>query len=577
MLSTKESHDAVLQDLSDRKQWEERQRIFYQMRHTGIPRRSKPFPGAADLHFPLADSVIGKFVPFYFAQVYASDLLASFVAKDQAGAELARAAELFFDWQMNQRSNWFEEALATIDAMLVSGGGPLKVTWNAKRDRLHFDAVEPVFFVVPTTTMDLESAGRWTHILQLTEEQYKAQAQYNQDPEFIKRIKGAPQDERTQEKYRREGLTHTKSPEQIILWEIYQRTPEGIVVRTIAPNAPDLEVRPAFRLGPQHGETGGFVLFQTEHKDKGYYASRGVVEQVAAHETYLCRLWNEKADAMSFLNRPIFTSDNPLQNAAEIRFRPGEYVPNGLRSVPMGSPPIDFDNEMMAVRNLAEYRIAMPDYGIGSAEPGNDKRTATEVKAVGALMGVSIDLRARIFRRALGKAYRIAWSLLQHHKPKDLQVFVQKQAQQISPEIFAAGFEVEPDGSPDGWNKEQRVQRAYQRLQILGQSPFVKQEQLVRDALAEDSPALAERCFKDPQQAEQEALIAQARALAEVGINYASGGGADPAATQQIMQAGQQRVQALQQLNPQAAQQLMQELQQMAAQVQPQQPQEVMP
>ncbi len=214
MLSTKESHDAVLQDLSDRKQWEERQRIFYQMRHTGIPRRSKPFPGAADLHFPLADSVIGKFVPFYFAQVYASDLLASFVAKDQAGAELARAAELLFDWQMNQRSNWFEEILATIDAMLVSGGGPLKVTWNAKRDRLHFDAVEPVFCVVPTTTMDLESAGRWTHILQLTEEQYKAQAAYNQDPEYIKRIKGAPQDERTQEKYRREGLTHTKSPER---------------------------------------------------------------------------------------------------------------------------------------------------------------------------------------------------------------------------------------------------------------------------------------------------------------------------------------------------------------------------
>lgn len=573
MLSQRKAFDAVTKDLTNRKEWEDRQRVWYDMRHRGIPRRNKPFPGAADLHYPLADSHIGKLVPFYFAQVYSSDLLASFVARDANGEAYARQAAAWFDWCLNNRSNFFEEILAAIDSMLMSGGGVLKVGINTTEKRLTFDAVEPVHFVVPPGTMNLESADRWTHILQLSEDQYRANANFRQDDDLIKRIKGKGTDEaRAQAKLSREGLTHGTDDDQIVLWEIYQRTPDGIVVQTLSPLAPDEEIRPAFRLPPEFGATGGFVSLPVEHKDKGYYASRGIVERVAPFETYLCRLWNEKSDAMAFLNRPIFTSDNPLQNAAEIRFRPGEYVPNGLKSVPMGSPPIDIDNEMMQVRGLSEYTIAMPDYGIGSSESGKDKRTATEVQAIGSLMGVSIDLKARIFRRALGKIYRIAWAIARHYLAEDLMIFAGGKAQQVDPAALQHAYQIEPEGSPDGWNKEQRVQRAYQRLQLFGQSPFVNQPELVRDALAEDSPTTAERLFADPQQKEQEALTAQARALAEVGLNLNAQGGVTPQAAQVLMGAIQQRVQALAQLNPQAAQQLTQELQQFAAQAAQPQP-----
>lgn len=577
MFTAQEAHDAILRDLTDRKDWEERQRIWYQMRHTGIPRRSKPFPGAADLHYPLADSHIGKLVPFYFAQVYASDLLASFVAQDAKGEPFTRLAAVWFDWMLNNRSNWFEECLATIDVMLMGGNAPLKVGWDPRTKRMHFDAIEPVYFVVPPQTMDLEHADHWCHIIQLSEEQYRANTNYTQDEDLIKRIKGKPDDSRAQEKYTREGLTCGATTEQIVLWEIYQRTPDGIVVQTISPNCPEEKIRDTFRLGPEYGETGGFVTFPLEHKDKGYYASRGVVERVAAHETYLCRLWNEKADAMAYLNRPIFTSDNPLANPGELRFRPGEYVGGGVKSVPMGSPPIDFDNEMMQVRALSEYTLAMPDYGVGGSETGKDKRTATEVQAIGSLMGVSIDLKARIFRRALAKTYRIAWALLRKHGADQLLIFARGHAVQVNAEVIQQTYEIEPDGSPDGWNKEQRVQRAYQRMQLFGQSPFVNVAELTRDALAEDSPTLAERIFKDPQQQQQDALIAQARAIAEIGMNYRGQGGADPAAGQILMGALQQRIQALQQMNPQAAQQLQQELMQFEQQVQQGQQQQLSP
>lgn len=578
MLSQKQSYDAVLQDLSDRKTWEERQRVWYQMRHTGIPRRNKPFPGAANLHYPLSDSHIGKLVPFYFAQVYSSDLLASFIAQQPQAEQLTRDAAVWFDWVLNNRSNWFEEILATIDTALMAGHAPLKIGIDLPHRRLRFDAIEPVYFVTPRTTVDLETCPRWTHIIQLDVEGYKANPNLAQDAELIARIKGRPDDSRAQEKYTREGLTHGSQDDQIVLWEIYQRTKDGIVVQTVAPNAPHEKIRDPYRLGPEYGPTGGFVIFPLEHKDKGYYASRGVVERVAGFETYLSRLWNEKADAMAFLNRPLFTSDNPLQNAAEIRFRPGDYVPNGLRSVPMGSPPIDFDNEMMQVRGLSEYTIAMPDYGIGASEQGKDKRTATEVQAIGSLMGVSVDLKARIFRRALGKVYRIAWALARQHLSSELAIYAQGRAMQIGPEALQAMYEIEPDGSPDGWNKEQRVQRAYQRMQLFQQNPYVKQEELTRDALAEDSPQLAQRIWKDPQQAQQDALIAQARGLAEVGLNLHLQGGADPRSDAAIQQAIQQRIQALGQLNPQAAQGLQQELQQMAAQaLQTAQPQPQIP
>ena len=51
--------------LSDRSKWEERQDIWYKMRNHGLRRTRMPFPKAADLHYPLIDTVIEKITPFY--------------------------------------------------------------------------------------------------------------------------------------------------------------------------------------------------------------------------------------------------------------------------------------------------------------------------------------------------------------------------------------------------------------------------------------------------------------------------------------------------------------------------------
>src|SRR4051812_7951090 len=73
-------HGRVCGDLRARAAWLDRQGKWYQMRHEGVRRRNKPFPNAADLHFPLADSIIEKLKPFYFNQLFATETVAQFVA-----------------------------------------------------------------------------------------------------------------------------------------------------------------------------------------------------------------------------------------------------------------------------------------------------------------------------------------------------------------------------------------------------------------------------------------------------------------------------------------------------------------
>ena len=78
LLSRKELHEAIRDDLADRNSWDTRQSMFYRMRHNGLRRKNKPWPGASDAHFPLSDTVIQRLAPFYFQQMFATDLIAQF-------------------------------------------------------------------------------------------------------------------------------------------------------------------------------------------------------------------------------------------------------------------------------------------------------------------------------------------------------------------------------------------------------------------------------------------------------------------------------------------------------------------
>src|SRR3954471_14346250 len=77
----RELHGKICGDIRSRQVWLSRQALWYEMRHLGLRRTNKPFPGASELHYPLADSIIEKLKPFYFNQLFATETVAQFVPK----------------------------------------------------------------------------------------------------------------------------------------------------------------------------------------------------------------------------------------------------------------------------------------------------------------------------------------------------------------------------------------------------------------------------------------------------------------------------------------------------------------
>lgn len=496
-------HELILRDLADRKPWEERQRVFYEMRHHGIRRRNKPHANAADLHYPLADGQVDKLKPFYFAQIWGSESLAAFRAARRQKAELTSAAAGWFHDQMVSNTNFFTESMSAIDNMLTSGNEVVKLRFDPVEKQLQFDAIDPVFFVVPPGTTDLQKADRVCHIIQLSKSAYKRNAAYKQDAALIGRICGAPAEQPSKEdaKYLREGITHASKDDQIVLHEVWEHTEQGWRVETYSPQAPDMPVRETYlctyRLKSRPFLP--FVDFPMEVKDKGYHASRGICERVAGFESYITRTWNEKSDCMGYVNKPIFTHEGETINLDNIKLVPGAVVGRNLQAVKMPEPAISFDVEMANTRAAAEQLTAMPDFGLQKANSGRDSRTATEISAVGNLMGMSTDMRARIFRQRLGVLYGFAWAILLEFKRSDLAYFVADEMNMAPTEALHQDYRVQPDGSPDSWNKPARMARAQQRFQMFKGHPHIKQGPLARSVLEEDDPALVKELYTEPE------------------------------------------------------------------------------
>ena len=117
-------------DIAARTRWETRQALWYQMRNDGLRRKQKPWPNASDAHYPLVDTTINKLKPAFFQQSMGLDVLATFVPMRTQLSAYTTAAEQWFSYKLNEKSNYAVEVMSWIDHMLVSGHGVLKVFWN---------------------------------------------------------------------------------------------------------------------------------------------------------------------------------------------------------------------------------------------------------------------------------------------------------------------------------------------------------------------------------------------------------------------------------------------------------------
>ena len=494
---------AVLQDLADRSVWDTRQRMFYEMRHHGLRRKNKPWPGASDVHFPLVDTTISELKPAYFQQLFATDLIAQFIPTSPQVAEYTTAAAQWFDHRVKQKTNLETEVLSAVDAMLMCGTGVLKVLWDYSSKRLKYYTVDPQHIVVPAWTRDLADADRICHISVYSIESYKRQKHLKQDKAILDQIVGSygedSGDMNTEAaKYEREGLTFPEK-EKIIVWEVYYRCPDTgqWLICTYSPTSPDIDLRPTMKIPYNHGKPP-FVIFNYEIKDPGFYSSRGVVELQAIFEAELTKLMNEKNDAMTLFNRPLYRAERDMPNSGNLRMTPGSILPYGIQPVAHQSPPISFDQQMNIMREIAQNRVSTPDFGLTQTLQNTERRTATEIQAIGGLYQQSSDLRMRIFRIALGNLYRMSWSILLQYDKTSLDYWYLDTAQQIPQEALHERYGIQPTGSADGVNKQLLMQKAITRFQMFANDPYIDQGQLRKTILESDDATLVKRLYVDP-------------------------------------------------------------------------------
>lgn len=613
---TEKLYGKVCDDVKSRQPWLTRQNTWYVMRHDGIPRRNKPWAHAADMHDPMADTTIEKFKPFYFNQLFGTEVVAQFIPKEPELTGLAGEVGQFFDYKLKQESNLESETLINIDRMLMSGSCPMKVYWDAKNKRLAFDSIEPTHCIVPDQTEGIQEADRITIVHHYTPEQFKRDPQFalkiaeyeEEGDDIVKLIKSSGQTDASgsyqldQAKQIREGITHaTSQSDLIIVWEVWSQEKDGEwLIDWFSPQAAGYPLR-ATQKNPFKMGKCPIVRFDCEIKDKGWYASRGVPEKMAPYERANCATWNNKLDWMELFLKPIFGSTIPIPNASNIRMVPGQIIP-GIQMQNNPARPPSFEEEMQSTRAVAESNIGVPDFGIGgSRRDVTADVTATESKLVATQSQTGVDLRTRVFRLALRDLLKMAWEILCEYDQSYVYFIGDKMKELPTAAARAEAWNLEPNASSESWNKQASLQKAIVRMQLFGPSkgypqgmPWINQPELSKTVLELDDPRLVQRLFIDPGQASQSeyeketALIPAmliggqfqpkpeedqaARIKAVMDFIQASdhiGRQIDPAGLMSLQQRVKANLAMLQQKNPQQAQQVMQAIGQHAQQSQP--------
>lgn len=505
MAAIRQLHGEILQAINDRNTWTARNTLFYQMRHDGLRRRAKPYPNAADLHFPLIDMAIEKLKPFYFSSVFGPQRICQFVALRQQQSAVSEAASDALDWILREKTNLDAALLVAIDHMLQYGHGILKTVWDEDAGGLKYIPIDPQYLIVPKSANDLESADWICEVRHMSVAEYRRSRIYSQDPEILAALESheerGGQSQHDQEKSEREGITYTANKGMAIVWEVHKKVRQadgslGTNVYTYLPGRPDLKVREPYQLSTKfQGKTVCiYTDFRMEIKDVGFYSCRGVAERLAAHEAWACKTWNAKADYIDFTSKPMFSSESGTPNVKNITFQPGEVLTNGLKPVPLSAPPINLDEEIQNTRMIAEQSIMMPDFGVGEGADGGNK-TATEVDYIRTLSSTGVDLKGRVFRNPVRSLLRTSWALQLENNRSEITYFIADSCKILPEQALHDEYHITPDGGTDSWNKGAVVQRAAQRMKMLMGNPNVNQERLTEDFLMADDARKATRLF----------------------------------------------------------------------------------
>ena len=606
-MSSNSPQDRAFQVIGARNIWEQRQRLYFQMRHDGLPRLRKPFQNCADAHFPLVDMTIGDLKPFWMSQVFSGNRIADFISEKQELGATAEAAADFLDYDLRHRAgkgagDFRYRMEQCVDKMLLCGRSIFKAVWdpfkNGGKGGIVMKAIDPQFILIGEEFDDLDEADWYIEVQTLTVEQYLRNRKFNHDKGIIDKIRGKGDWTTNQfyiEKKLREGITHSTREDFIVLWNRYEQTQSGWNLEVHCPFEWDVEICDAQRVPYEwDGQTLlPHYSMTMEIKDEGWYAPRGIAELNAAFEAYCTKLWNEKSDAMTFGNRPMFTSEKEILNVANFKGMPGEYVPGNLQAIQMPPPAFSFAEEINFTRSLSERRSRTPDFGqFAPEESGQGQKpiTATQSRISAGLQAVGADHNGDTFREVrLSKILRHLWALNVQFKPSRVTYFIGGELKQLPEQAMHDQYLVIPAGG--NGTKQERLQRAVARFQLFKGAPNIDQDELATGVIAADDARLvtklvipqAQKAQSEQFQEDVELIVLSAgrpvpvlagqdhatrigEIIGYLHKQHVTGAPMDPIAQQRILQHLAQHFEYLQKFQPEVAKQFKQQIMSMEQQ-----------
>jgi len=122
--------------ISDRSEWEHKQRVFYERRYGIRDDKNFPWPGSSNINIPLIDKTIRRQKPVYVNAIFGVNPVLSIETLGEGDPERARRIENFYDWLIRYKMDRCRETqIQSVDHFLTYGQSYIKVVWDHRTER----------------------------------------------------------------------------------------------------------------------------------------------------------------------------------------------------------------------------------------------------------------------------------------------------------------------------------------------------------------------------------------------------------------------------------------------------------
>jgi hypothetical protein len=461
--------------------------------------RSEPFEGASGVIHPL----LGEAVTSFQAQAYKELLPSGGPVKTQvvgnydSNVELqAQRVKEFMNYQIVHKMEEYDQELDQLLFYLpLAGSAFKKIYYDDSLGRAVSKFVAPEDLIVPYYTTDLESCGRITNIVKLSENEVKKL----QNIGFYRNIEvdlGEGQEPKNEELEKLTGMQSSYDDSEVaVLYEVHtnldipgfedmgQEGPTGVklpYIVTIDSNSNKvLSIRRNFKEDdPLKNKTEYFVHFKFL-PGLGFYGF-GLTHMIGGLSKASTSIMRQLIDAGTLANLPagfktrgirIRDEDTPLQ--------PGEFrdvdAPGG--SLRESIQPLPFKEPSGTLLNLLGILVDSGKTFASIAEINTGQgNTQAPVGTTMALLERSTKVLSAIHKRlhnAQRKEFKILSSVFKEYLPNEYPYMTTEGNQEVGAQDFNDRVDIIPVSNPDIFSTAQRIAMAQEMMQLVNSNPQI--------------------------------------------------------------------------------------------------------